>query len=623
MLRLRDATSARHPLRAVVVLLTIFAACQEDLPQGAILPGTDLRSQIVEGAPVPPLAADKPESYEFQEESSWLNVKDIPTRRRVLATRADAIFNDDDAAYRISFHYSHFGGMPIDAGDFNDDGVDDFMVTDHFAWVDGKDRTGEVHLYFGRRGRPLDPADEVPDVIFYGEEAYGKLGITIAGDGDFNGDGKTDLALGASYTTTTREDGTRVKNAGKVYVVFGGTIDLSSRPAKVRVAEIGRERPGIVFEGGHDDSLQIAYSNGLDFGDFDGDGVDDLLIGSYNPYQDRNDSGPLDWRARAWLIYGAERDPFALRPYRLGVDVTNSSLTSHQIDVPEREWTRVSLGWSTNFVDDIDGDGYEDIGFGTHGGGTWENGAAYIFLGGPARLPGNERTSVAEADVVVSADTDPHGVGSQRLIYGSLLGVRPAGDVNGDGRPDVLITSRTARLKPDGEDPHYVGAVGVLPGRRELPASVNFADLPHIFHGLRPGSMGQPAMDVGRDLDGDDYADILINDAYYDDWLRPGRSQARGRLWLLRGGPDLPKYVSVEESADLTFLADTRVPGLFGYTWTTGDWNDDGRGDIVIGDHYAGDRLRNVHAGKAYMFYNGSSFDLSRVRPARKVSPLR
>lgn len=589
--------------------------------QGAVLPGQELRSQIVAGEPVPTLDADKPDEYVFHEQSDWIGLEGIPRTRRVYATEADAVFNDDDAAYRISFHYSHYGGMPIDAGDFNGDGISDFMVTDHFAWVDGGNRAGEVHLYFGKQNEMIDPTTQVPDILFYGEEPYGKLGITIAGDGDFNGDGLSDLALGAAYTTTIREDGTEVPNAGKVYVIFGGTLDLSTRPVKVRMGDVGRQIPGVVFEGGHDDSRQLAYANGIEFGDFNNDGADDLLIGSYNPYDYNDDGGPLDWPARAWLVYGSHSDPVAGRAFRLGRDTCRGPFSTHEITVPERGWTRVSLGWSTNFIGDVNGDGYEDIGFGTHAGGTHQNGAVYIFLGGPEALPAGGTTPVTSADSVIVADKEWHGSGESQLQSGSLLGARPAGDVNGDGLPDVLIASRTARLRSSDEsDGFNVGAVGILLGAPEFRSEINFFDLGHILHGVEPGTLAQPAMDIGSDLDGDDYADIIVNDAYFPDWLDEQTVQPRGRFWIVRGGPDLPKYVGVHDSADLTILADTRVPGLFGYTWTTGDWNNDGRADIVIGDHYAGDRLGNVHAGKVYMFYNGSGFNLRRLSPIDQSS---
>lgn len=586
--------------------------------QGAILPGAELASQLVIGEPVPPLKADKPDTYVFHEAGEWLNIEGLDADRLLRGVDADARFNDDDAAHRISFHYSHFGGMPVNAGDFNGDGVHDLLITDHFSWVDGSDRTGEVHLYFGRRDEMIDPTTDKPDVIFYGEEIWGKLGITIAAGGDFNGDGRADLLLSAGYATTTRGDETTVANAGKVYLVFGGTFDVTQTTTKIRVAELGVSLPGVVFEGGHDDSRQVVYANGLEAGDFNGDGVDDIIIGSYNPYAYNNAGDALDWPARAYLIYGRAGEPLSLRSYRLGVE-GDAVLQHHLITSPSRDWTRASLGWSTNFLGDINADGYADLGFGTSYGGVQERGGAYIFLGGPDRLAPGGATSVTDADIVISATDDPISTGHGELVAHMLPNLRPAGDVNGDGVGDILVPSRGAKLRRRGESVINVGAVAVYHGRRDWPDALSVADAEHVFYGTRDGTMGQPAMDFGADLNGDGRADLLINDAYYDDWLDPREVQARGRLWVIGMSEDMPRTLAIEENADLTVLPDTRTPGLFGYTWTTGDWNGDGRADIAIGDHYAGDRLGNVHAGKVYLFYNGWSLNLPRSSPRRPL----
>jgi hypothetical protein len=188
-----------------------------------------------------------------------------------------------------------------------------------------------------------------------------------------------------------------------------------------------------------------------------------------------------------------------------------------------------------------------------------------------------------------------------------LESIRPAGDVNGDGLADALLSARNTRRLLNGSWTR-VGAAGVLLGRREgYPAHVGFSELDQIFYGGQAGQLGHPAMDRGADFDRDGRADVLINDPYY---LEPigGDTQLRGRLWLIRSTPPLPKLVDVEASASRYFVADTRLPGMFGYTWTTGDWNADGRPDIVVGDHYRGDSELHDHSGVAYLFYNGGAF---------------
>jgi FG-GAP repeat protein len=114
-------------------------------------------------------------------------------------------------------------------------------------------------------------------------------------------------------------------------------------------------------------------------------------------------------------------------------------------------------------------------------------------------------------------------------------------------------------------------------------------------------------MNTGADITGDGYADLLVNDPYWKEKIG-GELQPRGRLWLVRGQAVLPPLRTIHEAAELHFLPDNRYPGLFGYQWNTGDWNGDGRPDVVIADHYLGDGARRDHPGASYLFVNGRHF---------------
>jgi hypothetical protein len=80
------------------------------------------------------------------------------------------------------------------------------------------------------------------------------FGVAVAGDGDFNGDGLDDVAFHA-YDTA--------------YLVYGGvsgTLDADSDG-------------DAVFEWTNVDSAFAEDGRPLEFGDFDHDGLDDLVIG--------------------------------------------------------------------------------------------------------------------------------------------------------------------------------------------------------------------------------------------------------------------------------------------------------------------------------------------------------
>ena len=573
-------------------------------PAGArqpVLAGRILRSEVVLGEPAPVLV-QKPEEPHYPGGAypagppAW--TQPLPASDTLIyAADADARFNDEDAAHRVAFHLSHYGGQPDRAGDLNGDGVDDLIVTEHFAYVDGMQYAGEVHVYYGRPGARIDPTRHVPDIVFYGDEDGAKLGLSVTAAGDMNGDGWDDVAMSAGFHSERREDGTLLPHAGEIYVVYGGFLQAFGCTVKVRAGDIGTKVPGLVLAGGHDGRRYTGWANDLEAGDFNGDGFDDLLIGAADPY--RGDAPTF--AARGYLLYGGTSLPARRRGYRLGVDRDVDGMRTDVFEAPDGEVTRQSLGFGASFVGDLNGDGRDEIAFALGLGGPDERGTGHVFLGRPAPF-GNAVVPIGDADLVIAADD----MASPPLRFARLEGLRPAGDVDGDGIEDLLVGMRSTQRLIGGQWTR-VGAVGVLLGRPALPADVAASELDSILLGAAGGQIGQPAVDQGADLDGDDRADILVNDPYHRESIG-GDVQLRGRLWMVKGGPALAPVVEVPQDAHRTFLADTRVPGMFGYTWNTGDFDGDGRTDVLVGDHYAGDHELHEHAGRVYLFYNGSSF---------------
>ena len=573
-------------------------------PPGArqpVLPGRMLRSEVVLGEPAPVLQ-QKPEAPHYPGGiyptglPAWN--PPLPSSETIVrAADAEARFNDEDAAYRVAFHLSHYGGQPDRAGDFNGDGVDDLIVTEHFAWVDGMEYAGEVHVYFGRPGDRIDPTRHVPDIVFYGDEAGAKLGLSVTPAGDMNGDGWDDIAMSAGFHSQRAVDGTPLPNAGEIYVVYGGFLQAFGCTVKVRTGDIGTKVPGLVLAGGHDGRRYTGWANDLESGDFNGDGLADLIIGAADPY--RGDAPTF--AARGYLLYGSRNLPSHRRGYRLGVDRDVDGMRTDVFEAPGGEVTRQSLGFAASFVGDLDDDGRDEVAFALGRGGPEGRGTGHVFLGratpfGPAVVP------IGAADLTIRADdmADPP------LRFARLEGLRPAGDVDGDGVDDLLVGMRSTQRLLGGTWTR-VGAVGLLLGRPALPADLPASQLDSLVLGGPGGQVGHPAVDRGADLDGDGAADILVNDPYHREPVG-GEQQLRGRLWMVRGGAGLEPVVEVETDAARTFLADTRVPGMFGYTWNTGDFDGDGRTDVLVGDHYAGDRELHEHAGRVYLFYNGGAF---------------
>ncbi|MEZ4363492.1 MAG: FG-GAP-like repeat-containing protein [Kofleriaceae bacterium] len=144
-----------------------------------------------------------------------------------------------------------FGFTLAAAGDFNADGFADLLVGAR-GTTTGAKTPGRGYLYFGASGRSFDL---VPDVIFEGEVDE-DFASALGAAGDFNGDGFSDVAIGA------RSNGARGTAAGRVYVYHGGTDGPLDQVDSVLTGEMRMEE----------------FGSGISSGDLNGDGTSDLVI---------------------------------------------------------------------------------------------------------------------------------------------------------------------------------------------------------------------------------------------------------------------------------------------------------------------------------------------------------
>lgn len=187
-------------------------------------------------------------------------------------------------------------GYAAAAGDINQDGTSDIS-----AGAPGADRNGRVDcgvayifaVPVGGFGDTDLASATFPRVEIVGENDYDRFGEVQTGVGDISGDSIADAAFAAEWY-----DGPNGLDSGYVGVVFGNrpiTGEMGFSPAEVGTFVL----PGIRFYGaaagaraGHD----IASA-----GDFNGDGVSDLLISS--PGETRFVGGQLR-RGVVYLIFG-------------------------------------------------------------------------------------------------------------------------------------------------------------------------------------------------------------------------------------------------------------------------------------------------------------------------------
>lgn len=324
-----------------------------------------------------------------------------------------------------------------------------------------------------------------------------EYGSAVARLGDVDGDGVGDLLIASSG----EDDGNFPWDADR----FGAVRVISGASGAVLREHLGTEQGG---------QLGLALAGGSDF---DGDGVPDYAFGS-------------------WFLPGTGTS-------EEGIVWAHSGATGALLHTWMGERRFDLFGWRLRIVGDVDGDGVDDVGIGAPGfdlgGGQADAGKAYLFSGA---------TGTLIRDFV-------GGAGGEEL--GLVCGI---GDVDGDGRDDVLVGAHGAAAGPRGQGQIRVhsGATGALIYSR---------------NGERRGDrFGLNACALG-DVDGDGVPDFAVAAPGYD------VVDSEGRIYLVSG----------RAGVKLGTIDGTHVGEGFGGAGLDGgaDFDGDGVRDLAAGTLYA------------------------------------
>jgi hypothetical protein len=405
-------------------------------------------------------------------------------------------------------------------------------------------------------------------------------GGSIAGIGDINGDGLSDLAISAPGA-----DRPGATDVGAVYVLFG----VSSVPATLDLSTLNGSS-GFKVTG---NSLTAGAAIGTSIagiGDVNNDGRRDFIVGS--PGKDR-----------AYVIFGAAT-------FAATLDV--SALNGSNGFTLSGELTNDRFGDGLSGGSDINGDGIDDFAVGAplvnSVGGL--GGRAYVFFG----------RNTFPASVAANSATGTGGFTINPTAGGDLMGftVAMGGDINNDGREDLIVSSLSSDIGGDG-----TGAAYVIFGRAantpfSSPLSVSSLDgsatSGFAFRGAGTNDgLGVPAFFTG-DVNGDGVGDLIAGAA-----SNGTNGAGSGQSCILFGrGAGFSAIVNAGalDGTDGFCLNGEAMNDASGEVLAAGvDVNGDNLNDVIIG---AGDHdlpgLLNV--GRVYVIYGtamarNASYNLS------------
>ena len=311
------------------------------------------------------------------------------------------------------------GTFVSDAGDVNGDGFDDIIIGADGATPNGQIRAGSSYVVFGK-AEGFNASINVANLdgsngFAINGDTLEYLGRSVSSAGDINGDGFSDLIVGAPANNFLNYNNERT---GRSYVVFGKqeefdpNLDVSTLNGSNGFAIIG-------IKGGDYSGRSVSSA-----GDINGDGFDDLFIGSR-----RADPNGINNAGASYVVFGKAEG------FDASLDLAN---LNGENGFAINGLKAGDFSGAVSNAGDVNGDGLDDLiigAFGADPNGRNNAGTSYVVFG----------TEEFDASFDLSKLNGENGFAINGIDEGNSYFNFPgaivsgAGDVNNDGFDDLVI----------------------------------------------------------------------------------------------------------------------------------------------------------------------------------------
>ncbi|NEP80128.1 MAG: hypothetical protein F6K39_19355, partial [Okeania sp. SIO3B3] len=362
-----------------------------------------------------------------------------------------------------------FSGSAVnEAGDVNNDGIDDIIIGAFGSDNGDNENTGKAYIVFGSDG-DLPPNINLSDLngnngfAVAGVNEFEYAGLAVGGSGDFNGDGIDDIFISAP--------GLNDGSPSKTYIVFGRDGQF---PDNIDLSELDGDNGFVI----NDESGQTGETVSK-AGDINNDGIADIIIGASTGGEEN------------YVVYGSGTGfPAEVELSDLN---QNQGLSFTGMDLEDAITTVSGLG-------DVNQDGIDDLAIAVSGinpeDGFATNKSYVVF--GQNNLPGSFNLSNLDGTNGFAIE----GIGFSNNPF--PISISEVGDFNKDGIGDIIIGA-----------PQNTGQTYIVFGRDEsFPAEIDLStfdpNIGLVVGGVDFDERSGTAVDSAGDLNNDGVDDLII-----------------------------------------------------------------------------------------------------------------